>query len=515
MKIHNLEQGSQSWHDFRASHFCASESAAMLGLSQYMTRTKLLHLKKTGEKPAASAVQQAIFDNGHRVEALARPLVESMISEELFPAVCSDGRLSVSCDGLTLSGEIAFEHKQWNQALAALVAAGTVPDSHMPQCQQVLMITGAHRLIFVCSDGTRANWAQCEVKPDSAWFDRIRAGWAQFELDLAAYTHEPATVAPAGHAPEALPELVIQLTGMVNASNLNSFKKHALGVFESISTDLSTDQDFADAEKTSKWCGAVEKKLELAKEQALAQTASIAELFAVIDELKEEARQKRLALEKLVKTRKESIKTELVGAAEKKWAELLNGLQSEFGSVKLVTDAPQFSNKIKGLRTIDSIKDALATEIANSAIEATKAATELREKLAFFEDYKQHSMIFMDLQALVAKPIGDFKMTVSARVAAFLEQQAAKLEADKAAEAKAQAAKLEAAQAQAQAVDSIKPAPAPARTLTILDINQRLDPLSVSDHFLRRFGFYADSYTEEQFLAICETLINHIRSCCY
>lgn len=51
------------------------------------------------------------------------------------------------------------------------------------------------------------------------------------------------------------------------------------------------------------------------------------------------------------------------------------------------------------------------------------------------------------------------------------------------------------------------------RTFTVSDINQMLAPLSVSDHVLSRFGFCADSYTKEQFLAICEALIKHIKSC--
>jgi predicted phage-related endonuclease len=44
-----------------------------------------------------------------------------------------------------------------------------------------------------------------------------------------------------------------------------------------------------------------EKRLALVKSQALAQTASIDELFRTIDALKEEMRSKRLTLDKLVK----------------------------------------------------------------------------------------------------------------------------------------------------------------------------------------------------------------------
>ena len=38
MQTHNLKQGENDWHEFRAKHFGASEAAAMLGISPYLTR---------------------------------------------------------------------------------------------------------------------------------------------------------------------------------------------------------------------------------------------------------------------------------------------------------------------------------------------------------------------------------------------------------------------------------------------------------------------------------------------
>lgn len=128
----------------------------MLGLSPYMKRSELLHIKHTGTPQEFSDyVQERVLDRGHAVEALARVLVEEDIGEELFPVTCAEGKLSASCDGLTMAGDIAFEHKQWNEELALAVENGNVPDSHMPQCQQIMLVTGAERVRFVVSDGTR------------------------------------------------------------------------------------------------------------------------------------------------------------------------------------------------------------------------------------------------------------------------------------------------------------------------------------------------------------------------
>jgi predicted phage-related endonuclease len=76
----------------------------MLGISTLVTRTELLHMKATGTAQEFSDwVQKNILDYGHQVEALARPLVEELIGEDLYPVTCSDGRLSASCDGLTMA----------------------------------------------------------------------------------------------------------------------------------------------------------------------------------------------------------------------------------------------------------------------------------------------------------------------------------------------------------------------------------------------------------------------------
>jgi hypothetical protein len=147
--IHELVQGSDEWAQFRLTKFGASEAAAMLGISTKVKRTELLHMKHTGTaKEFSDWVQKNILDYGHEVEALARPIIEELIGEDLYPVTCSDGDLSASCDGLTMSDEIAFEHKQWATALAASVKAGVLPDEYQPQCQQVMMVTGAQKVIF-------------------------------------------------------------------------------------------------------------------------------------------------------------------------------------------------------------------------------------------------------------------------------------------------------------------------------------------------------------------------------
>jgi len=238
-KLENLVQGSEEWLQFRLTHFGASEAASMLGLSSKVKRTELLRMKHTGTaKEFSDWVQTNILDYGHEVEALARPIVEEMIGEDLYPVTYSFGKLSASLDGLTMSDETAFEHKQWNAALAASVKAKILPDEFQPQCQQITMVTPAKKVIFTVSDGTRENMESMEVYPDPAWHERIRAGWEQFDRDLAEYVPRDLPEKPQAEAIMALPALAVQIRGEVVTSNLPAFKAAAERFISGIKTDL-------------------------------------------------------------------------------------------------------------------------------------------------------------------------------------------------------------------------------------------------------------------------------------
>jgi len=164
MRILNVTQGSREWLEVRAKHFCASDAPAMMGVSQYKTRTELLRQKATGDVPKVDAMTQALFDRGHETEAAARQHIEAEISEELYPTTGTDedGYLLASFDGITMDGVIGFEHKLWNAELAAEVNAGRLPPAYYWQLEQQILIAGLNRVIFVCSDGTPEKMASLD-----------------------------------------------------------------------------------------------------------------------------------------------------------------------------------------------------------------------------------------------------------------------------------------------------------------------------------------------------------------
>ena len=261
-KTVNLQQGSPEWLAFRREHCTASEAPMMLGLHKNVKRSELLRMKKLGtEQEFSDYVQSNILDKGHEVEAMARAILEGRIGEDLYPVTGHAGKLSVSLDGITLDGRLTFEHKQYNAALAAAIDSGKLPGQQMAQVQQQLMLTEALACVFVCSDGTLDNWHEISIAPDQAWFERIMVGWTQFLDDLRVYEPEEVKPEATAQAIAGLPGVALIVSAEVKQSNLPAFVNAAERFIANINTDLQTDQDFADAEETVKFCKKAEDKL--------------------------------------------------------------------------------------------------------------------------------------------------------------------------------------------------------------------------------------------------------------
>lgn len=432
MKIHNVAQGSAEWHALRAQHFTASEAPAMMGASKYQTRTELLTLKKTGIAPEVTQAQQHIFDKGHVTEAMARPLVEDMIGEELYPVVGTDGNLLASMDGATMLGETLFEHKLWNESLAAQVRAGELEPHYFWQLEQQLLVSGAERVIFVCSDGTAEKFVHLEYRPVAGRAAHLIEGWKQFEADLANFEIAETPSIVVGKAPDELPALRIELTGMVTASNLKVFEESALAVIDSVKTTLSTDQDFADAKKAVKWCSDVEEAVAAAKKQALSQTQSIDELFSSLDRISAHARETRLKVDKLVKAQELLVKSNIKQKAEQALTDHVAAINKTLGQVTLPAVAVDFAGAMKNKRTIASLQDAVDTELARAKIAASQAADGIRLNLSSLAELAvEHTFLFNDVQHLVTKANDDLVALIKVRISEHQKAEEEKAEAQR------------------------------------------------------------------------------------
>lgn len=515
MRTLNMFQGSKEWYAERSRRFTASEAPAMMGASKYQSRDELLYQKATGIVPEVTEAKQALFDRGHRAEAAARRIVEDMLGQDLYPVTAvsdEDDRLLASLDGCTLDETTLYEHKLWSEGLAAQVRARDLEPHYYWQLEQQLLVAGAEKVIFVCSDGTPEKFVSMEYRPVPGRADALRAGWDQFAADLAAYV-PPAAAAPTatGRTPENLPALHIEVTGHVTASNLREYKEHALAVFAGINRNLATDQDFADAEQAVKWCADVESRLAAAKQHALSQTASIDELFRTVDEISAEARRVRLDLDKLVKAEKEHRRLEIVGAGSAALAAHITELNNRIGFRFMPDVQADFAGAIKGKKSLDSMRSAVNDELARAKIAANEIADRITLNLRTLAEHAEHASLFPDTATLVLKAPVDLIDTIAARIAIHQATEAKKAEAA----AQAQQAIQQAAE---PAAAPAAPAPAPwdadePATLKLGDVNARLTPIQVSADGLSELGIEpagrdkrAVLYRESQFAAICEAI---------
>lgn len=433
MKIHEVAQGSEEWQKIRAEHFTASEAPAMMGASKYMTREKLMRQKALGDSEEISEHQQRLFDRGHAAEAAARYILEQRMGEELYPIVASEGKLLASVDGANMLCDTLFEHKLLNQELAIQVQAGVLDPHYYWQLEQQLLVTGAEKVIFVCSDGTEENFYSMEYVSDLERRAQLIAGWEQFERDLANFAPEAPKVEAVGTAPESLPALLVEVTGMVKASNMDQYKQYAMSIINGINTSLNDDQDFADAEKAVKWCSTVEERLALVKEQILGQTADIDAIFRAIDEIAGSARERRLQLDKLVKARKQAIRDEIVTGANKAFEAHMAEIEKGFGGkIRMPAVSIDIPGAIKGKKTIASLRDAADTELARAKVDATLLAGKITANLATLREKSAGvEFLFADAQQLVQKDNEDLCAVIAQRIAEHKKQEEARIEADR------------------------------------------------------------------------------------
>lgn len=562
-KIHtDLDQGSEAWDQFRLTHYGASEAAAMLGISRKQPRNELLYAKKTmTAKQFSTYVQEKVLDKGHKVEELARPITEAEIGGALYTDTYSLGLLSYSSDGVTTDGIIAWEHKQWNDEYAALVIQNKVPEEHMPQCQQGLLVSGADRLLFTISDGTETNRVSTWVYPDPEYQARIIAGWAQFHKDKDAFEVVEKAAPVIAEPVECLPAVLVSVTGSVAIQdNLNDFRVLLNRFIEHIDLNPIDDQGFANLDAAAKELRRVETALKNAKDNVRNQISSVGLTTTALDQMQELARTTAITAEKAVKEGKETRKKAIINAGLTSLGAFRNSLKHR---ALLPEILPAFSTVTKNLRSLDSYSNAVDTEVARVKIEYTKIHDIVIANIAIVDADPTHAFLFNDRAALVLRDsefvalsvknrIADYKAAVAkreeeARARIRAEEEArAKSEAEQKAEAERQriraeeAAKLaaevkaaETAQTVAETIPEVPwPIPVSPRVqtpipqiaiedtgarMTLGQINTRLGVVTVTKDSLSHLGIEscgreknAVLYRESDFPRICRAIAEHM-----
>ena len=447
-------QGSEAWHQHRATHLNASDLAVVMGLSPYRTRAELVRIRATGVEPEVDAMTARRFAQGHEFEAIAREWAEEMLDDTLYPSVLAadvEGLpLSASLDGQVLDGSVIWEHKSGRADLLASLEAGVIPEHYHPQLEQGLLLSGADRCLFMASSGNREEmrFAWYTSRPELR--AQIVPAWRQFLADVAAYV-PPAAAEPARAEPmESLPAVAVRLDGALSvAGNLPTFAEALKAFISRIPAKPATDNEFATVDAACKALKKAEEALDAAEAGALASITDVEAMRRAVADCRKLARDTRLAAEKLVERRKLQIKEEAIAAARAALDKHIAALHAELVPMRLQPVAADFAGAIKGLRSIASMQDALDTTLANAKIAADAQARVIRGNLAAFRERAAGlESLFADLGQLVHKAADDFAAVLDARIAKHRADEARREQERQAAEA-ARIAAAEAAAAEA------------------------------------------------------------------
>jgi predicted phage-related endonuclease len=563
MKLLNLQQGSPEWVAARTRYDCASEAPVVMNESPHMTRGELLRIKAFGaEREFSDYVRKRVLDKGHEVEAQARPISEHELGEDLYPATCvsDDDKLLASLDGMTMAEELIFEHKQWNEELAAAVRAGAteLPGGHHWQLEhQLLVVPTAECVRFVVSDGTEERRVQMDYRRVPGRAEQLRAGWAQFHADLDAGVAQAAPPKAVAEPVESLPAVNVRVGGeLVVASNLADWGVALRAYIERIPERPTTDQDFANTEAACKALKKAEEALESAESSALSSLSSVEELRRLVADLRTLARSTRLQREKMVEARKIEIRTEQIARGKDALAVHIAGLNKRLGEPLMPTIAADFATAIRGKKTVQSLVDSVDAELTRAKLQANEVADRIQINLNTLAELgKGYAFLFSDARTLVQKDaeacraiaagrIAEHKAGEQQRAAELAEKERERIRAEEA--ARLQREQEEAARRQrdvgfpatpgmAAAVErlglpdattsaNVRPMPtrAPAcrglPTLRVGEIANRLG-FGMTAAFLRTLGFEAASkegaatlYHEQDFPAMCNALVNHIQA---
>ena len=537
MKIHNVTQGSPEWHALRARCRNASELAAVRGRSKYQKRTDLIRIKATGITPDIDDATQRLFDRGHEAEAKARVIVEQMIGEDLYPVVATtdDEYLLASSDGSNMLGSLGFEHKLLSESLVAQIRAGQLDPHYTDQMDQQFAVFGFEKIIFACSDGTPENFYSMEYTGNPESIARIRADWAQFEKDLANYEFPEEKQVLVADVVKDLPAVMVQVYGSV--SIVDNFALFEVALRDFIDNKLvrspQTDQDFVDLDEQIKSLKKAEDALDAAEVQMIAQVASVDSMKRTKDMLHKLARDNRLMAEKLLKAEKENRKAEIVTAANREFSDHLATLLKRVGVPIPVTGS--FGEAVKGLKSLDSMRDKVATALANAKIEANAIADRIDANRKTVEDMS----LFPDFAQVCTKAPDDFVALLAMRTAARKEaeekrlaEERERIRAEEQAKAQREAAEVLRKQQEAEAarideqrplakpdappvVSVIEPANDGGQMIKLGEINAALG-ITVTADFLDRLGIkatiekIAKLYPAAKFPSICRLISDHI-----
>lgn len=554
----NLKQGGRGWLAYRANKKNASDAPAAMAVSLNRSRRSLVRQLATGITPEFSQfMQDRVLQKGHDFEHLAGPLMEQHAGVQLFPVVGYLGDYSASYDGLSMDWTIAAEHKTLNEALRECMFDGCtgtdLPIYHQVQMEHQCMVNEAiERVLFMASkwtpQGELIEERHCWYTPNLKLRGQILAAWESVEQDARDYDpadDEPEALEKKVH--EQLPVLNIDVHGQVLASNLGDFERVVKQRITAIATELTTDQEFADAIEDARWLRDVADKMAAAVKAAREKMVDVDALFKMLEGLETLADSKALALEKKVKKEKEERKAKIVTDAQADLDQHIKALNAQLGSMWMKRVIGPFDATIKGRSSLDNMRDLVAGALSVCKADASAQALRFTTNRAhLLQNDVDWISLFPDFATVGDKEPADFQGLALLRITQHQKAQEEAEAAKRAREAAAAAPAPVAAPTPAPAsftppapppdgshmaatrpmlglfseptnVVAMRTTPPAARTsvptLRIGVINDRLQHFTVTAEGLKGLGFEpagreraAPLYHDDEFPAMCQAI---------
>lgn len=224
-------------------------------------------------------------------------------------------------------------------------------------------------------------------------------------------------------------DLQISIRGEITSSNFEEWKKTIIQKIDATPTELASDEDFAQADKTVNSYKLVEKRLDEVKQSALDQSRDITNLFDAIDEVKSRVRDVRLKLGRQVTQRKKEIRLDLIDAAIRR---VRNTIQDKNGVFPLLDHSDilreyDFESAIKGKSSLKNAQAALRSLIASKVNEIDHRVTRVKLNESLLANVsEEYGFLFHDQKALLLKASDKLEQLIEGRIRDFKETEQAR-----------------------------------------------------------------------------------------
>jgi predicted phage-related endonuclease len=406
------EPGSPAWHSRRARCFNAGDASAAMGCHPSgKTRTQLMQELHTGiEREFSDYVQEKVINPGHRIEALWRPIAEQILGEDLQVLASTldvglSRPLGASLDGVNFMEDTLGECKSANEALRAALPhtgrdsherndARQLPKGYRIQLEQQQLVFGATRTLFsACqfdAEGNVTEERHCFYTSDPDLRAEILATWRQIDADLAAYVPPVASSVEkfVAEPVEALPAVFVKVEGSIAIrENFDAFEQAARKFIDTeLVREPKTDEDFGKLEVQIKTIKQARGALKDAEAGWIAQIEPVSAAKRRKDMLDDLLQKYQSLSERVLKDEKERRRVDIVTAGSGALLQHIAALNKRLGKPYMPSVPADFGGCVKGLKSVASMEDKVATELARAKIAANEIADRISLNLAALGD---------------------------------------------------------------------------------------------------------------------------------